>query len=670
MNATPLRVASPPTRPLMVWDGDCRFCGAWIRRWREHTGEAVDYEPYQSVGDRFPEIAAADYAREIHLIFPDGRVVRGAEAVFAALDAQDGDGRGLALYKRIPIFAKISEWCYHRVANNRTFLSLLTRIFWGDPGTRSTFRFSSMLFLRLLGLVFLVAFVSFWGQAEGLVGDHGIWPLKSYFDAIKSAPNLTTHLDRFFAAPSLLWFSPNSSGLSTILGAGVICSLLLMAGLLPAWALLGCVLTYQSLRAGVPIFLNFQWDILLVETGFVALLIAPWGWWQRPWSAREPPRAGRWALWWLLFKLMVMSGLVKLLWNGAGPGPEHPDIFRRLMATITGVPVGNNTWLDGTALQFHYFTQPIPASTSWWFHHLPAWFHRTSLWVCMYIEMSVPFAFFAPRRLRHGAALLQIFLQVALLASGNYGFFNLLSIVLCIPLFDDTFWPARVQRFLERGRPAPPAPSPSTVKIIFRRGGAILRATLAGFIILMGLVQFVQEWNSAPRPLPEKPPPPPNFFERAVIDTYHLLEPAADRVRDLGLINRYGLFRVMTTERPEIIFEGSDDGQTWKPYEFVWKPGDPMRQPSFTTPHMPRLDWQMWFAALSIYYDHQVPEWLGFFADQLKAGNPDVLALLDNNPFPKAPPKQLRIRLYLYKFTTPEEQMKTGAWWTRTLVGG
>ena len=127
------RVATPPPRPLMVWDGDCRFCGAWIRRWKDATGDAVDYEPYQSVGDRFPEIKAADYAREIHLIFPDGRVTRGAEAVFAALNTRPGGGMGLRLYQRAPAFAKISEWCYRRVANNRTFLSLLTQDFLGRP---------------------------------------------------------------------------------------------------------------------------------------------------------------------------------------------------------------------------------------------------------------------------------------------------------------------------------------------------------------------------------------------------------------------------------------------------------------------------------------------------------------------------------------------------------
>ncbi|HTB63726.1 MAG TPA: lipase maturation factor family protein [Opitutales bacterium] len=659
MNSTDLRVASPPSRPLLVWDGDCRFCGLWVRRWNAMTGEAVDYEPYQEVGNRFPEIQATDYAKEIHLILPDGRVFRAAAAVFQTLALGTGHGGWQWLYQKLPGFAPITEFFYRRVASNRSTLSLLTKIFWGDPSVRSTFCFSGMLFLRLLGLVFLVAFISFWGQSAGLVGDHGIIPEKLYFDSIKAMPGLSG-FEQFMRAPSLLWLSPDSAGLNAIMGTGVACSLLMMMGLLPGWALLGCVITYGSLRGGVPIFLDFQWDILLVETGFVALLMVPWGWWQRPWSPRDPPKIGRWSLWWLLFKLMFLSGLVKLLWNGNGPGPANPNWFRQIISKITDVPIGNNTWLDGTALQFHYFTQPIPAATSWWFNNRPAWFQSTSLWTCMAIELIVPFLFFAPRRLRHIAALLQIFLQVMIMLSGNFGFFNLLTIVLCLLLLDDSFWPKRVQRLLQPRTNKKPVRASIPANALFSRTGTILRATLAGFVLVMGLVLIWETWEDRTRDKPLEPHQP-NF-----------LESAANNMQKLGLVDSYGLFRVMTTERPEIILEGSDDGQKWREYEFVWKPGDPMREPSFTTPHMPRLDWQMWFAALEIYESRgtSIPQWLELFADQLKAGNPNVLALLDNNPFPKGPPKQVRLRLYLYKFATPEEHEKTGAWWTRTLIAG
>lgn len=655
MNPPPTQVASPPPRPLMVWDGDCRFCGMWIRRWHGLTGDTVDYETAQSIGGRFTELAAEHYAREVYLIMPDGRVFRGAEAVFNALNCAPGKGWSLELYHRVPGFAKMAEWFYRGVASNRSFLSLLTRLTWGDPGVPSTYRFSGMLFLRLLGLIYLVAFISFWTQSAGLVGDHGLIPVKLYFDGIKSQAGLGG-LDRFLAAPSLLWLSPNSAGLNTLMGVGVGCSLLVMMGFISGWALLGCVLTYGSLRGGVPIFLNFQWDMLLVESGLVALLIAPWGLWQKPMAPREPPAIGRWSLWWLLFKLMLMSGLVKLLWNASDTIPVEPGWFRHMISTVTGVPIGQNTWLDGTALQFHYFTQPIPAATSWWFAQRPDWFQSASLWTCMVIELIVPFAFLGPRRVRHTAAMLQVFLQLMFMVSGNYGFFNLLTIVLCVPLLDDTFWPERVRRFINRGTvPAKSVPSPVWPRIF-----SITRAVGAGFILLVGLIQFHETWQ-------DRTGAPAKSWTK--LDDAPLFDRVALRVQQMGLVSSYGLFRVMTTERPELVIEGSDDGKTWKPYEFVWKPGDPLREPTFTTPHMPRLDWQMWFAALEVYYSHSLPQWLPILCGQLREGNPAVLGLLDHNPFSSAPPKLIRVVVYLYKFATPEEHAKTGAWWTRTQLG-
>jgi lipase maturation factor 1 len=650
MDLLTLRVARPPARPLMIWDGECHFCGGWIRRWQGYTGGAVDYETFQSVGTRFAELGEKDYAKAVYLVLPDGRVFRGAEAVFESLNLAPGHGWGLKLYHHVPGFKPVSEWFYRGVAQNRQGLSLLTKLFIGDPGVPSTYRFSGMLFLRLLGLIFLVAFVSFWGQAAGLVGDHGIIPVGDYFNAISGVKG-TTAASRFWSAPSLLWFFPNSFGLNWLAGVGSACSLLLMAGLVPGWALLGCVITYASLRNGVPVFLNFQWDALLVESGFVALLIAPWGLWQRAWAPREPSKVGRWLTWWLLFKLMFMSGLVKILTNDNGAGPDHPGWFRRIISSVTGVPIGKNTWLDGTALQYHYFTQPIPASTSWWFHNQAPWFQAYSLWLCMFIELVVPFAFLGPRRLRHLAALLQIFLQVALLLSGNYGFFNLLTIVLCIPLFDDTFWPKRVRKIIG-SEPPPRRIFPPTLRLT----GMMTRGLLAGFVFFVGLVQFWQTWDGRTRATAPAP------------RTQNRIDQIADLSSQLGIANSYGLFRVMTTERPEIVIEGSTDGVNWREYSFVWKPGDPMRQPTFTTPHMPRLDWQMWFAALQVYYDRSMPQWLPLLCNQLRAGNPAVLALLDQNPFAGTPPEDIRLKIYLYHFTTPKEHDETGAWWTRTLI--
>jgi predicted DCC family thiol-disulfide oxidoreductase YuxK len=647
MTASALRVAQPPERPLMVWDGECRFCGAWIRRWRTGTGDRVDYERSQTVGARFPEISAKDYEKSVYLILPDGQVLRAAEAVFAALAYAPGHGRWLKLYRRAPWFARATEAAYAQVARRRMFFSWLTRLLWGEPQP-STYRFSGFLFTRLVGLIFMIAFLSFWTQASGLVGDHGVYPLKDYYAFLNSHLQDPGVPSRFWISPTLLWLEPNEHGVNLLLLAGTCCAFLAMAGLLPAWSLLGCVVTYGSLRNGVPVFLNFQWDALLVESGFVALLMAPWGWWQRPWALREPPRAGRWLSWWLLFKLMFLSGLVKIITNDNGPGPLHPGWFREAMAWVTGVPIGQNTWLDGTALQFHYFTQPIPGPTSWWFAHLPPWFQAWSLWATMFIELVVPFFFFAPRRARHAAGLLQIALQVALLAGGNYGFFNLLTLVLCVPLFDDAWWPERVQTFLQKSN-APPAAR-------WAVAGQAVRNAVVLFAFLLGLIQIGEAWQN--RSGYEAPAPGP---------VAQLAHEFSLRAQQLGLVNSYGLFRVMTTERPEIIIEGSDDGVNWKPYEFYYKPGDVTRPPSFTTPNMPRLDWQMWFAALDVYYSHQAPEWLGNLLVQLRHENPAVLGLIEKNPFPTAAPEFIRLRLYLYTFAPPDAHERDGVWWTRTL---
>jgi hypothetical protein len=131
-------------------------------------------------------------------------------------------------------------------------------------------------------------------------------------------------------------------------------------------------------------------------------------------------------------------------------------------------------------------------------------------------------------------------------------------------------------------------------------------------------------------------------------------------------VNGYGLFRVMTKERPEITIEGSDDGATWRAYEFRWKPGTLERRPEFTGPHMPRLDWQMWFAALGGPRENA---WLLYLCQRLLEGSRPVTALLGTDPFPHAPPRFVRATFWRYRFTTAGERRATGAWWSREPLG-
>jgi len=277
-------------------------------------------------------------------------------------------------------------------------------------------------------------------------------------------------------------------------------------------------------------------------------------------------------------------------------------------------------------------TQPLPAWTAWYAHQLPRAAQKASALAMFAVELAVPFLIFAPRRPRMaaGAAIAGLMLIVA--ATGNYGFFNLLAVALCIPLFDD-------ESLRRLGLKAPrPGPKPG---LLARRAGAGLAAVFG----LLGASAFLGG-------LGVRPPEP--------------LSALLSSLEGARSFNAYGLFAVMTTRRPEIVLEGSRDGREWKAYEFPYKPGDPSRRPSFVAPHQPRLDWQMWFAALE---SCQANPWLLQLQARILQGQPAVLGLLGKNPFPEGPPRFMRTPLYEYRFTTPAERAATGAWWARELRG-
>jgi hypothetical protein len=227
-----------------------------------------------------------------------------------------------------------------------------------------------------------------------------------------------------------------------------------------------------------------------------------------------------------------------------------------------------------------------------------------------------------------------------IMATGNYGFFNILTIVLCIPVLDDLSWP----KWLRRKITFPAQPVPPKRWHHWPIGVTVPLAALIGVITSMQIVEAFNHPIDWPRPMA--------WLE--------------ERVSPFRSINSYGLFRVMTTKRYEILIEGSNDGVTWKPYEFKWKPGDPTRRPQFCEPHMPRLDWQMWFAALG---DYRQNPWLINLMFRLLEGSPPVLNLLETNPFPDRAPRYVRAMLYDYRFTTREQRRQTGQWWKREPLG-
>jgi len=599
------RVAHPPERPLAIFDGDCGFCRQWIARWKTVTGLRVDYAPSQDVAARFPEISKEAFARAFQLVLPEGRVLEGAEAVCATLSEKPGGGALAAAYARVPGFAVLAELAYRLVASHRPSATRLTRFLWGRSVAKPTYLAASALFARLLGLCYLVAFVSLWVQVDGLVGEHGILPIGRYLDWVRGQ----TGTERYWLLPTLCWISSSDAFLHWLCGAGALAGLCLAAGFLPAVSAAAAWALYLSVAIAGQVFLEFQWDFLLLEAGLLAiLLVSPRKLRFGAGLAASP--VALWLLRWLLFRLMFSSGWVKLA-------------------------SGDPNWRHLSALRFHYETQPLPPWTAWFMHELPASFQTASALFLFFVELVVPFLFFAPRRLRVFACAMTVLLQALIAATGNYAFFNLLTVALAVLLLDDQSLP---ERWAAAAGSAASAPRPWPRWVL---------APVAGVALFASIIEF-----------------------SATLDrSLALPAPVVAAVRRLGALrsfNGYGLFMVMTTARPEIVVEGSGDGVAWRPYEFRWKPGDTSRRPRFVAPHQPRLDWQMWFAALGEYEENL---WLGAFLERLLQGGPEVEALLAGNPFPGAPPRYVRAMLYDYRFTDAAERRKTGAWWSRRLLG-
>jgi lipase maturation factor 1 len=306
---------------------------------------------------------------------------------------------------------------------------------------------------------------------------------------------------------------------------------------------------------------------------------------------------------------------------------------------------GSWHWSLATALDYHYWSQPLPTIFAWWADKSPEWFKHFSVGFCLVVEITVPFFIWGPRRLRLLACTLLIFLQITIGVTGNYNFFNLLTIALCLLLIDDSV-AASLCRGVLVGRLKNTATERRGYKILDR-----LSICAAVVVIILTLPINARLIYSAFEPEEEWSP----LFGRML-----------GRVESFRIVNGYGLFRVMTKGRKEIIIEGSADGIDWKPYEFKWKPGDLNRAPGWCQPHQPRLDWQMWFAALGSY--RQNP-WLVQTVIALLRGKPAVAALFERNPFPQTPPRFVRATFYRYRFTTNEERRQTGAWWERQELG-
>ena len=445
---------------------------------------------------------------------------------------------------------------------------------------------SQELFLRFLALNYFFAFWSLSKQLMGLYGSQGIVPIQESLDLLKK--NSSRH--PFFTYPSLFWLSASDRTIKWAGYSGILLSLAALLGLTSPWIFFLLWWIYLSFENSSDVFLNFQWDSLLLEVGFIGIFFA----------FSPPAPLLIFALWFLLFRFLFSSGITKLLF-------------------------GSREWQALTAMEYHYETQPLPNRIAYYMHKQSKYFAKLSVVVTYFFEIVVPFFFFFPGEIRMIACFSAILFQLLITLTGNFAFFNTLTIALCIPLIPDRYL---IPFF---GMPEAHAASPF-IQVALNGIGALL-------IFLNGL-QLVSTYL------------PLRSIDRLLY-----------RLFPYRIINSYGLFVSMTTHRDEIIIEGSHDGTQWKTYEFKWKPGDCALPPKQVAPYHPRLDWQMWFASLSSF--HQNP-WLLRFLLCLLEGSPDVLALLKTNPFPDSPPKYIRSQLYRYHFTDLKTKKEKGTWWSRS----
>ena len=482
------------------------------------------------------------------------------------------------------------------------------------------------IFLRALGLIYYSAFFSLAFQIKGLIGPQGILPANEYLRAVAEQFGRVG----YWYAPTLLWLSSGRYMLTAICWVGMIASVLLVLNFWPRGMLAVCFVCFLSFVSASQDFSAYQSDGMLLEAGFISLFFAPRGF--RPgWGEKSPPARMSWFLLvWECFRIYFESGVAKI----RGGDPE---------------------WRNFTALDDYYQNGPLPTWIGWYMQeHWPHWFHAAMAFGTLALELGLAWMMFLPRRIRIVCFCIVTPWQVGIILSANYTFLNYLVLVLGFLLLDDRFLqrflPERWKsKFLSRQEAKMEAVTQSDRnwrETLGKQWAALklaVTAVLLAWIFYATTVEMI--WMVEPVGLPTTP--------------VSALEP-------FRIANRYGLFAIMTRGRYEIEFQGSDDGQKWFVYPFRFKPQDPTKAPGIYAPYQPRFDWNLWFASLSTWRQEPI---VPRTEQALLRGSPDVQLLFAGNPFPKAPPRQMRAVLWQYWFTAPEEKRATGMWWRREQLG-
>lgn len=392
------------------------------------------------------------------------------------------------------------------------------------------------VFLRILGLIYLVAFLSLLLQVDVLFGSQGLLPVQQYLDAIRPSTGV-------LQAPTIFWISGGDTALHVAAIAGIALSCGLIFNVAPRYCLIASWALYLSFVTVGQDFLSFQWDNLLLESASFALFLTPRG--LRPRHPAPPHPIAVFLMLWLLFRLHVESGAAKLL-------------------------SGDATWRNLTALVNYYETAPLPTWIGWYAHQMPIAAHKLCALLSLVMELIMPLFMWGPRRLRVAVFLIFVSMQISIVLTANYGVFNYLTMALCLFLLDDGHLGWLAGRFGVSLQPQ--------VAFAPDRLRTVLLGIVAAVAIPVSTVPFLPFFHM-------------DRLNRELLPVRRILS-------GFRSLNAYHLFAQMTLVRKEVVIEASADGSRWSAYELRWKPGDPDRPPPVVAPYQPRVDFQLWFLLL------------------------------------------------------------------------
>ncbi|TGE09680.1 lipase maturation factor family protein [Hymenobacter fodinae] len=470
-----------------------------------------------------------------------------------------------------------------------------------------TYWLTRFVLLRLLGALYAVAFLVAINQIVPLIGSHGLLPVGNYLQQVASAYG--SEGAGFWRLPSVFWLNHSDAALLTGAWIGLGLSCVVVAGYANALLLTVLWLLYMSFVHVGQEWYGYGWEIQLTETGFLAIFLCPLLD-LRPFPRYAPPKPIIVLFRWLNFRIMLGAGLIKLR--------------------------GDEVWRNSTALYYHFETQPIPGPLSRWFHFLPRPLLQVGVWFNWLAEVVAPFFVFGPRLARHMAGVVIVLFQLNIIVSGNLSFLNWLTILPALACFDDGFW-ARLlpKQLVQRAAAAAEQAEESRP----------MRTTAWVVTALIAILSIQPALN--------------------IVSPGQIMNTSFD---PFDLVNTYGAFGSVGQERLNVVFEGTmdekpDEQARWKPYLYKGLPVALDQRPPQIAPYQLRLDWQMWFAAMSS--PAQYP-WTLNLVWKLLHNDPGAVSLFPQNPFPERPPRYIRAVRYRYTYAEPGNAQ--GRWWNREPV--